>query len=136
MEIIVDSWPPIILTVVTFCAIAVAVSQNRRRGFFVVIRCGHEGIENLVYASRDGKDASAKVLSMRSEILAAQARMAACGGEDAYDRMLHDKEIDFTEYTNATYNNPDAICVQKWDGRGFSCACAELGCKSGKPWFM
>lgn len=113
---------------------------------FVVIQCGCEGIEGLIYASAEGSDASAKVKTLRAEILNARERMkkilAEHGEEEDedfntyYDRMLHKKEIEWEEYNNAKYREPDAYCVQKWDGQKFSCVCKELGCEPEKAWLM
>jgi hypothetical protein len=124
-----------------------AISSNGMLpAVFVVIQCGHEGIEGLIYASAEGSDASAKVKTLRAEILNARERMKkilAEHGEDEdedfntyYDRMLHKKEIEWEEYNNAKYREPDAYCVQKWGGQKFSCVCKELDCEPEKSWLM
>lgn len=124
-----------------------AISSNSMLpAVFVVIQCGYEGIEGLVYASAEGSNASAKVKTLRAEILNARERMkkilAEHGEEEDedfntyYDRMLHKKEIEWEEYNNAKYREPDAYCVQKWDGQKFSCVCKELDCEPEKVWFM
>lgn len=121
-------------------------ANNVLPAVFVVIQCGHEGIEGLIYASEVGSDASAKVKTLRAEILNARERMKkilAEHGEEMdedfntyYDRMLHKKEIEWEEYNNAKYREPDAYCVQKWDGKKFSCVCKELDCEPEKAWLM
>lgn len=113
---------------------------------FVVIQCGYEGIEGLIYATADGEEASAKVKSLREKILQAQERMKAILAEHGeeeddefrnyYDRMLEKDEITWEEYDNAKYNNPDSYCVQKWDGEQFKCVCKELDCEPNKMWLM
>ena len=124
-----------------------AISSNGMLpAVFVVIQCGYEGIEELIYASAEGSDASAKVKTLRAEILNARERMkkilAEHGEEEDedfntyYDRMLHKKEIEWEEYNNAKYREPDAYCVQKWDGKKFSCVCKELDCEPEKAWLM
>jgi hypothetical protein len=124
-----------------------AISSNGMLpAVFVVIQCGYEGIQGLIYASAEGSDASAKVKTLRAEILNAIERMkkilAEHGEEEDedfntyYDRMLHKKEIEWEEYNNAKYCEPDAYCVQKWDGQKFSCACKELDCEPEKAWLM
>lgn len=121
-------------------------SNHSLAAVFVVILCGYEGIEGLIYASSEGSDASAKVKTLRTEIFNARERMkkilAENGEEDDenfnnyYDRMLQKKEIDWEEYNNAKYREPDAYCVQKWDGEKFSCVCKELDCEPNKSWLM
>lgn len=124
-----------------------AISSNGMLpAVFVVIQCGYEGIEGLIYASAEGSDASAKVKTLRAEIFNARERMknilAEHGEEEDedfntyYDRMLHKKEIEWEEYNNAKYREPDAYCVQKWDGQKFSCVCKELDCAPEKAWLM
>lgn len=124
-----------------------AISSNGMLpAVFVVIQCGYEGIEGLIYASAEGSDASVKVKTLRAEILNARERMkkilAEHGEEEDkdfntyYDRMLHKKEIEWEEYNNAKYREPDAYCVQKWDGQKFSCVCKELDCEPEKSWLM
>lgn len=113
---------------------------------FVVIQCGYEGIEGLIFASSSGDEAAEKVKALRDKILKAQERMnqiiAEHGSEEDeeyrthYDRMFDREEIDWEEYNDAKYREPDAYCVQKWDGKKFSCVCEELGCKPEKTWLM
>lgn len=113
---------------------------------FVVIQCGHEGIENLVYATADGSDAANKVFELRNDIVEARKHMdevlAEFGDQEdenlnnAWDRLLYEDKISSKEYDNSKYIEPDAYCVQKWDGKVFSCVCKELGCEPEKSWLM
>ena len=113
---------------------------------FVVIKCGYEGIEGLIYATLNADDATQKVKTLRDEILSAKSRMNKINeefGEDEdedytthYDRMQMNGEITEEEYSMAKYDKPDAFCVQKWDGKSFGCACKELGCEPDEVWLM
>jgi len=113
---------------------------------FVVIKCGYEGIEGLIYATNDASDAVNKVKTLRQEILKAKERMnkilAEHGNEEDenydnyYDKMLKNKEIEWDEYVKAKYENINAYCVQKWDGKKFSCVCNELGCEPSETWLF
>lgn len=113
---------------------------------FVVIRCGYEGIESLVYACVDEKYASEKVKSLRQDILDARNHREEVLKEfgdqedenlcDAWDRMYFDKKISGKEHEDSKYREPDSYCVQKWDGKVFSCVCKELGCEPEKSWLM
>lgn len=113
---------------------------------FVIIEAGHEGIEKMLYASEDEDVVSKKIKALKTEVLEAKERMnkilAEHGSEDDsdfnnyYDRMLRKQEIEWEEYDNAKFKNPDSYCVQKWDGQSFSCACKEFGCELDKVWLM
>lgn len=112
---------------------------------FVVIECGYEGIENLSYATTDSKLAVERTKSLRAEILAAKEHkkkvLEEFGDEedenchDAWTRMYLSGELDHKEH-DLEYKDPDSICLQKWDGNKFSCACTELGCPGEKSWIM
>jgi len=112
---------------------------------FVIIKYGFEGIDKLVYVTNSADDASDKVKSLRQETLNAKERMQRILSEHGdeedenfdnyYDRMLKKKEIEWSEYEKAKFENPDAYCVQKWDGQKFSCACQEIGCEPSEMWY-
>jgi len=113
---------------------------------FVVIKCGYEGIEGLIYATLNADEATEKVKTLRDEILSAKSRMNKINeefGEDEdedytthYDRMQRNGEISYEEYSMAKYDKPDAFCAQKWDGKSFGCACKELNCEPDEMWLM
>ena len=60
--------------------------------------------------------------------------------QDAWDRMsIYKKEggtreITHQEWQMGKYGDPNAYCIQKWDGNKFECVCKELNvghCESG-----
>lgn len=113
---------------------------------YVVIKCGYEGIEGLIYSTLNADEATEKVKTLRDEILRAKSRMNKIieefGNEEDedynthYDRMQLAGEISYEEYSMAKYDKPDAFCAQKWDGKSFGCACKELGCEPDEVWLM
>jgi hypothetical protein len=113
---------------------------------YVVIKCGYEGIEGLIYSTLNADDASTKVKALRDEILSAKNRMNKINEEFGieedehfnthYERMYLAEEISCEEYSMAKYDNPDAFCVQRWDGEKFECVCKELDCEPSKMWLM
>jgi hypothetical protein len=118
---------------------------NTTSNIFVVIRCGYEGIEKLIYASADGKDASLMVKNLRQDIFNAREHRKKVFEEfgegvdeeynDVWDKMYCDKKITEKEW-NDSHTEPDSYCVQKWDGQNFSCACKELDCEPENTWLM
>lgn len=127
-----------------------SLNKTSTSDFFVVIRCGYEGIEKLVYASADGKDASLKVKNLRQDILNAREHRKKVLEEygegvdgncndiwdkDIWDKMYCDKKITEKEW-NDSHTEPDSYCVQKWDGQQFSCTCKELDCEPENTWLM
>jgi len=113
---------------------------------YVVIKCGYEGIEQLVYATLNAEEVTEKVKTLRDEILSAKSRMNKINeefGEEEdedynthYDRMQISGEITWEEYSMAKYSNPNAYCAQKWNGKSFGCACKELNCEPDEMWLM
>lgn len=113
---------------------------------FVVIRCGYEGIEKLVFATAYGGDAKSKVLELRNDIIKARKHreevLKEFGDQEdedlntIWERMYFDKKISDEEFENSKYREPDSYCVQKWNGNKFSCVCKELGCEPDKSWLM
>lgn len=111
---------------------------------FIIIQCGHEGIEKLLFATTDKNEAINKVNELKSKILIAIEHknkiLDEFGREEDencntyYDRMCMNQEISFEEYDNATFQDPNAYCIQKWDGKEFSCVCNELNCAPDKAW--
>jgi hypothetical protein len=123
---------------------------------YLVIRCGYEGIDELVFPTLDAKEASEKVLEIRKKIVELQKRrievlerFGKCDDgqykvdelfQDAWDRMgLPQKEggtreITSEEWYMGRYANPDAYCVRKWDGSKFECVCQELKVEPSEHW--
>lgn len=125
---------------------------------YLVIKCGHEGIEELVLPTVDSTEAANKVLSLRKQIVNLQKRRIEIlekhgkdeDGDylededclDAWDKMGFPTklggtgEITSEEHDLGKYGEPDAYCVMKWDGDKFSCACKELNIETSEPWFF
>ncbi len=120
--------------------------EQTNKKLYVVIRCGYEGIESLVFGSLNGTEASNKVKSLRQDILNAVAHRKKVLDEfgreedenfsDAWDRMYYEGKISNKEHDNSKFMEPDAYCVMKFDGDKFSCACKELDCEPDKNWAM
>lgn len=113
---------------------------------YVVIKAGHEGIEGLLYADTNKLNAIEKVQKLRQVIMHDKAKREAVlqefgseeddDYEDEWDRMLNEGKIEWDEYSNGKYEDPDAICLQMWDGKEFKCVCAELDVAPSKNWLM
>ena len=114
--------------------------------YYLIIECGCEGIEQLVYPTNNGIDAKNKLKSIREDIAKAKEHMKKVLKEfgeekddcfeDAWDKLYYDKKITAEEHDMGCFKNPDAYCIQKWDGKNFICVCGELDCEPSKPWFM
>ncbi len=124
--------------------------RNRRMmESYIVIKCGHEGIEKLLYHTGSSQDAVNKVMELRKHISEAKEhrkQVYEASGivpdedgyyiDDPWAKQLEDKLITSEEYFDAQYGEPDSYCVQKWDGKIFSCACKDLGCEPSEGWLM
>lgn len=121
-------------------------AQEKSKTSFLIIECGCEGIEGLLYSTSDEKEASEKIQLLKSKIIKAKEHrdnvLKEFGTDedeefqDAWDRMMMDKTIDYEEFSNAKYKDENSYCAQKWDGEKFSCVCQELGCAPNQTWYM
>ena len=115
---------------------------------FVIIQCGYEGIDKLVYATLNSTDAINKINELKQNILAAREHrkqvIAELGGDlndsvntdTDWDKLLYDNKITRQEYEDACCNDPDQYCIQKWDGETFKCVCQESNCPPSEMWLM
>jgi len=113
---------------------------------YVIIEAGHEGIEKLLYATTDKEKVIKELLRLKQIIIYDKAKMESvlskfaneeddeCKNE--WDRMLDRNEIEWEEYSNGKYNDPDAYCIQMWNGTEFKCVCTDLNTQPSKPWLM
>jgi len=120
--------------------------------FYLVIECGYEGIEKLIFPTTDPQEAANKVKEIRQEIAELQAQRAELlekkpqlppeeqiekeDFEDAWDKLLYDEGITQDQWEKGRFGKPDAYCVQKWDGKEFKCCCPELGVEPSEKWYM
>ena len=113
---------------------------------YVVVECGYEGIEKLLYASPDKEAAAKYVHDKRAKVLELRERrkgvLAAAGqsesedlDEDAWDKALFEKQITHEEWKMGKYTDPDAYCAQVYAGEKFECCCKEIGVAADKNWF-
>jgi len=97
---------------------------------YLVIRTGYEGIEELNWLTSDPMEAikKAKLLQMVcvKELVDLAYNPADFEDDDTYLDKLTDEKIQHTK---------DFVCVQKWTGEKFVCACAELGINPSKRMF-
>lgn len=112
---------------------------------YVVIKAGEEGIEGLLYADVDETKAVEQVKKLRQHIIHDKAKRESilskfdkCESheDDEWDHMLSRGDIEWDEYSNGKYENPDSICIQKWDGKEFNCVCPNLDVAPSTTWLM
>ena len=89
---------------------------------YLVINTGYEGIEELYWLTNDSQEAVNKKKEL--EIVSIKNLI-----DGAY--KFEDEETDSFIIEEITDNDiqrvRDLICIQKWTGDKFVCACAELG---------
>ena len=119
---------------------------------YLVVLCGCEGLEKLVYLTDDKDDAINKMKSLKEDILKAQAHKEQVdkdagiltdedlykyekehGYESPWDKLHSDEKITWEEWENGSMINVDDYCVRRWDGTKFKCVCKELGVPPSKP---
>jgi hypothetical protein len=89
------------------------------RPFYLVIRTGHEGIQDLCYLTDDPDEAVRKKASYaRGEML----RRIRIAKEIAKEH----KEFPYEKGRHKYEDYKDMMCIQEWDGKKFECACSKL----------
>lgn len=121
--------------------------------FYLVIECGHEGIQCLVLPTTIPTEARDKVLELRETIYSTREKikngLALKLNKDVSEVTEDDIEDDddiTMELKNkgelslaelqTVFKSPDSYCVQKWNGNKFDCYCKELGIEPSKAWVM
>ncbi len=118
---------------------------------YIIIECGCEGIDHLLYATDSSDDVIKKINNIKSDILTAHEYKKNILDKykksdstldlddddlcDVWDKMYADGELNKNYYKNSK-KNPDSYCVQKFDGERFDCACDELKCNPTQSWIM
>ena len=112
--------------------------EEKKDEVFVVIQCGYEGIDKLLFASTKGYEAAQKVIDIRKEYEDIEEKRIDIKRrlEKKYGGNIEEVQFDFNvvaEEEFREYNkffleaiNPDSVCLRKWDGKEFSCA---WGCR-------
>lgn len=110
--------------------------EMEKKSINVIIYCGYEGIENLVFASTDTDETKKKILELRAE---ANARKAEGDKytEEQREAMLDSEDIEVQkEYHRIFYDGkePDRYCVMTFKDNEFKCSCNELGVAPKESW--
>lgn len=89
---------------------------------YLVIKTGYEGIEELNWLTSNPQEAIQKAMLMKIASVKELVDMAYCFEEE--DELVLE-EITEKDIQRAK----DFICIQKWTGSEFICACSELNMK-------
>jgi hypothetical protein len=101
---------------------------------YLLIKCGYEGIEQLVMPSNEPDVLVKKINDIRNKIITAKEhrkRVNAAAGQDentvvdAWGDLYVAQKITEEEW-DLGLEEPRAYCIQKWDGVCFNCCCKEL----------
>jgi hypothetical protein len=93
--------------------------------YYLIIRHGYEGIQEIVYPTDNKDDVILKFNSILENIKIAREKYGNYESEDLIDMLLK-KEITNKDIDYAKHNNPEDYCIYKWNGEKFGCACEEL----------
>jgi len=107
---------------------------KRIADIYIVIKCGHEGVDNILRGFTDPDDAVELINKER-------ARYDNPSKDDdkvsyyfylQQDDVLEDKK-DADKWLE---RQKRSYCIQRDSGNGFSCVCGELGVSAhDEPWF-
>lgn len=119
--------------------------------FYVIYKCGYEGIEEVTDPTTDPREALTNIIKRRKVVKDAKSKFKEVVDkagtqavdpediddfDDAWDEMMKEKKITFEEWQEGKFGNPDQWCLRKWDGEKFECCCNEFGVKTEKTWLF
>ena len=112
--------------------------QPEKKNIHVIVYCGYEGIDELVFASVDVEDVKRKIKELRTAA-DLQKTEAAKYTEDQEEEMeeSEDPEV-LKEYSRIFLGKKDAnrYCVMTYDGKSFECTCNELDVSPDDVWLF
>ena len=98
---------------------------------YIIIETGYEGIENLCYLTESPMDVVEQIQRIREQAIVDQIEF-----NKELNKINAENDFDWKEPERLTKREKQQIrdfyCVQKWDGKEFSCACDELGVNPSK----
>jgi hypothetical protein len=93
---------------------------------YLIIETGCEGIESLLWLAETKEEAIEKVKDYREKIIEEKIqhrkKMNEWWRKENSPELCESEELTDEEKQNLR----DFICVQKWNGKRFACACGEL----------
>lgn len=120
---------------------------QKMRKEYLLIKCGYEGIDGLLFLTDDPELAKSKIVEFRQKVVdakmkvinAAKANGITTDGIEFRDvkYMLEEKigmEQSCEFYSDELYDEEDQYCINVWNGEEFKCCCKELGVEPKKMW--
>ena len=117
--------------------LSIDLFSQDKKNINVIVYCGFEGIEELVFASSSDEETINKMYELKAECDALDVEASTYGSEDELEDLL-DKEEDrdlarkYAKLLN--HNKADRYCVQTYSDGKFKCSCNELGVSPKEPW--
>lgn len=114
-----------------------------KKSINVIIYCGYEGIEELVFASDDEEETRKKIMELKEEAKLAAVEASKYSEDQKYEMMNSlldgddEESMKRSEEYNKIFNSrqdPDRYCVMTYDGKEFKCNCNELGVSPKETW--
>lgn len=100
---------------------------------YLIIKTGFEGIEKLCYLTKNKEEAIRNFKRIKEEEIKEIEKDRKVMNE--YWRK--EKKLEMIKEEKLTQEEiqkiEDFFCIQKWDGKEFSCACEELGVPPSEP---
>jgi len=96
------------------------------KDLYLIIETGYEGIESLLYVTKSTKRAKEKLLYYKEKAIKDKIAMRKRFNKD-WDKEGHPEFKESEELTEEEKQKlRDFICVQKWNGKEFDCACSDF----------
>ena len=109
---------------------------------YLLIKCGYEGIEDLIYLTTDRDIIVEKITKIRDKINKNKENFEKIINElgldkeddEAIQKAMLNNDVKYKKYRSYMYENPDQYCIRYWNGKNFSCHCKELDVKPTETW--
>lgn len=110
--------------------------QQDKKNINVIVYCGYEGIEELVFASNNEEEIVNKMMELKSKAISNKTEADKYTSEQKYEMLMSEDEAMIKKFTKTfnLHDDPDRYCVMTFNDGKFACSCKELGVSPEKPW--
>jgi len=107
-----------------------------KKNINVIVYCGYEGIEELVFASSNEDETVKKMMELKSKAIANKIEADKYTDEQKHEMLMSEDEAMIKKYgeTFNLHDDPDRYCVMTFKDGKFACSCKDLGVSPEKPW--
>lgn len=110
--------------------------EQDKKNINVIVYCGYEGLEELVFASTNDEETKIKMNELKADAIKRNEEAEKFSYDERNELLESEKDEDQELYSKLFFDLKDAdrYCVMTYDGTKFKCTCNELGVAPSKQW--